>query len=280
MVDIISLVFIISIIFIFINEEELKNIKNIHSNINIYSAINEVKENLIIYEYIEDINKSINDNELYEDKKYIMLKQKNIKFNDDILNMIIANYIDMNYAPCGFNGIYMIQDKYKNNFLRYIYQTILNLTRLFDKKHFKTYPIVIFKKIEDNTRKIISFMPSKKIVITIDKINKEQYIEEIDNLNKVSLLNILLYLYFSVSISLNMIYVILKFSLNIRSVLTLIITGLIYTINIYIRKIIFKNFNKEKKLFKYLFLIIYIILIFYIIYAKLIKQFKNNKQIN
>lgn len=274
MVDIISLIFIIIIIFMFINEAELKNIKNIHYHKDLKVAINEVKDNLVIYEYQEDINKSINDNKLYEDKNYIMLKQASIALSDNMLNKIIANYIDMNYMPCGFNGVYIIHKKNKNDFIKYIYQTIINLTKLFDKKHFRTYPIVIFKNTENNTRKLISFMPNKEILIKIDKINKVKYVEEINNLNKISLLNMLLYLYFSASISLNMIYAILKLSFSITGILTLIITTLIYIMNIYIRKTIFKNFNQEKKLFKYLFPVIYIILIFYIMHAKFIKGLK------
>ena len=253
------------IIFSYIDEQKIKSLNQIKKE-DLTDKIKMVKKSIKIYEYENDINE-ITDNS--DDKNYdhIMIKRKGVVLDDKTFDILLANYIDREYSPIGINGVYEVLNS-KWQIKRYIYKVLINLVRMFDKKHLRSYPIVILNN-KNISRKLISFMPEENIVVKINNIKKESFINEINNLNKISFLSMVLYLYFSASISINMIYSLINFNLSLIYILSFIITTTVYVVNAIIRKILFNTFSREKSIFKYLILLIYIFVIIYIIYIRI-----------
>lgn len=285
--DYFSVIILVIVAFVFISDRNIKSIEKIKqekTDVNVEQEINDINEQL---EIIERDVKNINIYNLKNiigktNNQYILIHNPDIKLNKEQINIIVANYINLDKAPCGFNLLYTYQDKKFS--LKKLYLDIVNYLNIFNKKEISSYGIIICKKddllLNENEfkDKINSFTPNEitdieygKQDINILKI-KNIYLEKISNANIEIILKIILLIISGSIITTNLIYAIFNINSDINN---LIISLVIYYCYSYIIRYIYKPLGRKRLIVTYIFPIYFIAYIVIVIYTWISNVIKN-----
>ena len=114
--DYFSVIILVIVAFIFISDRNIKSIEKIKqekTNISIELEIDNINKQL---EIIKTESKNINLYSLQNiirksNKKYVLIQNNEIELNNEQVNTLLANYINLDKNPCGFNLLYTYQEK-------------------------------------------------------------------------------------------------------------------------------------------------------------------------
>lgn len=285
--DYFSVIILVIVAFIFISDRNIKSIEKIKqekTNINIEQEIDNINEKL---EIIKTESKNINLDNLQNiikksNNQYILIQNNEIELSKEQLNMLLANYINLDQHPCGFNLLYTYKEKKFS--LKKIYLDIINYLNIFNRKEINSYGVIICKKSdlllseEKFIDKVISFTPNeitdieyKKQDINTHKI-KNIYFKKISNANIEIILKIILLIISGSIITTNLIYAIFNINNEINN---LIISLVIYYCYSYIIRYIYKPLGRKRIIATYIFPIYFIAYIgigIYTWFSKVIKD--------
>lgn len=287
--DYFSVIVLVIIVFVFVSDRNIKSIDVIQqekTSVNIEQEIYNIKQELEIIKFntkdIESIKHKDTLNIIKKsNKKYILIKNVEIKLNNEQINTIIANYISSNKNPCGFNFIYTYKTG-KWSFKK-MYLDIINYLNIFNKKDLDTYGIIICNKSDlalDKTElknRIISYTPNEISDIEYNKedINtlklKNICLKKISNANIEIVIKIALLIISGSIITTNLI----QSLLNINNINDLIISFVIYYCYSYIIRYIYRPIGKKRIIATYIFplyFIVYIVVGTYTIFYRVIKN--------
>ena len=111
--DYFSVIILVIVAFIFISDRNIKSIEKIKqekTNISIELEIDNINKQL---EIIKTESKNINLYSLQNiirksNKKYVLIQNNEIELNNEQVNTLLANYINLDKNPCGFNLLYPV----------------------------------------------------------------------------------------------------------------------------------------------------------------------------
>lgn len=239
-----------------------KEISRIHNDLLVISIDENTKNDTSTL--LETIREKINN----DNKKYIMLKDSNVKLTAKEIKLIIANYINKEEKMSGFLANYEYQyienRKFKNmwNELR---NMGINYLNIFSKSDIKVHSVIIMKNTEvenviTNSNKLITFAPCEELKILPSKINKEEFLRKIEKVydsDIKAILKSILLVIVGVSVTANLIYAV--YSLHLGE---LIIAYIMYWCYSYVLKYMYSPIGKYKVLARYLlplFVVIYLV---------------------
>ena len=132
--DYFSVIVLVIVTLVFISDRRVKSIDKIineKAETELYKKIDSIKEKMTVIKL--DI-KQMNYAKILKctqniDKEYIFLCNKQLKLTDDDIDLLIANYINCE-APCGFNLLYVYQNKKWS--LKKIYIEKINYLNIFN----------------------------------------------------------------------------------------------------------------------------------------------------
>ncbi len=285
--DYFSVIILVIVTFVFISDRNIKSIdkiKNEQTELDILQQIEIVKENLeIVKVNTKDMN-YINILKIIQkySKSYILLQNDDLELNNNKVDILVANYISKGKTPCGFNLLYVYQEKKWS--LKNLYIDIINYLNIFNKNDLSTYGVIICKKGDfaqkENSLKdkLISYTPNEIMHIQFGKEKiktdhlKTIYINKIKEANFYIIIRIFLLIISGSIITTNLIYSILNVNTSING---LIISGVIYYCYSYIIRYIYKPIGTRRILATYIFpvyFIVYIVIGLYVLIAKVIKK--------
>jgi len=285
--DYFSVIVLITITFVFISDRYVKSIEDIKEakkDIDIIEQINIIKEKMDVIKICE---KDMNPIDILKitrksKKEYILIQNNKLELNNTDADILVANYINSNQKPCGFNLLYVNQETKWS--LKRLYIDIINYLNIFNRKDLSTYGVIICKMKEliqqEKTfkKQLISYIPTNATNIELKKEEikttnlKKIYINKIKEANISIIIRILLLIVSGSIITTNLIYSILNVNNSING---LIISSVIYYCYSYIIRYIYKPIGKQRILASYIFpiyFITYIIVGIYTFGTKVIKK--------
>ena len=283
--DYFSVIVLIIVTFVFISDKNVKIFDySTNEKTDVINKIENIKEKLHIT-YLSE--KNMNYTNIIQigkqaEQEYVMVCNEEINLSDEDITTIVYNYVLCDEHPCGFNLLYIYNQKKWS--VKKIYTDIINYLNIFNKRDFATYGIILCKK-EDLTLderiikdKLISYTPCSITNIALDnkKIQKENlnkiYMKKIKKANLDIILKIILLIISGSIITTNLIYSVINANNNIND---LIISIVIYYCYSYIIRYIYKPIGKNRILATYIFpiyFIAYIIIGVYSFTTKVIKK--------
>jgi len=271
------------IIFTFMSDKKIISLTQIQNKIeNINELIEQIYNETIVVDVernnrnginsIKDIIKQQRVNSENNDNiKYIMIKDKSIKLDDEKKKLLIANYINVKMKPSFFRGSY--EYKYVNNkrledLKNELYLAIFNYINIFEKQNLNTNGVIVIKQSElnkilnKNERGTVFFSASEELKIEENILSKEELVEEIKTIYNSDikvLIKSLLLIFVGITVVANLLHAI--YILNLTQI---IIAVIIYWCYNYVLTYMYKPIGKYKIFVKYLlpvFLMFYMILL-------------------
>lgn len=276
MTYLVSLISIILVLFLFIDEQELRKREYIFKSLTqderkkYIRRKKYIKENLNI---IESVTINNLPKEIFAKSEYILLHKEGTKISKKLEDKLIYNFIYRKEILCLYNGRYSFKTSEKagrwEKIKLYIYSNLLNYINIFDKQSNDSY-MAILGKCEDienysSKKKSISYLADGLIArINLEKKEEKKkvitmYIDCIKNLSIGTSLKVGIFLFSTGSVTLNLI----RSAFNISSDIYPFILALsIYYCYTKILQHMYKSIGKIKYLATYLFpiyILIYII---------------------
>lgn len=289
--DYFAVFLLVIIIFTFLSDKRMLETQEISKKLdNITKRVEEIYRDLLIIEF----NNEKNEDEIYDKinsklnkslKKYIILKDKDLKISNKSIKKMIANYINQNEKKCVFIVNYeykYIKNKKIKDILNELYIAGINYINIFSKSHINGGTITILKREEVDARnkkkiKSINFSPCNDIKIMTNKNSFKYFFNKLTDIYDSDIkiiLKSLLLISLGITVTSNLIH-----AITILNVEQIIIASMIYWCYSYVLNYMYSPIGKYKILSKYL-LPIYIIIYFgfQIIYG--IKRRINHKKVH
>lgn len=281
--DYFNVIVLIIVSFIFVSDRKIKEIEELEKqDSEILKKAEEIMLNIQVIDMENTESVNFGENVVRSGKQYILLKNKWLNLDNELVKILIANYIISNKKICGFNAIYYNSKANKKVNLKTIYIDGINYLEIFNKQKLDNYGVVIIDKeylIENNDYKkdIVSFVPGKNIKLKSDCSNlsldsiKKMCLNKLYKSDITIILKIMLLILAGSTITANLIYSVFNI---LNDVTGFIIAAIIYYCYSYIIRYIYEPIGRKRLVATYIFPIYFLSYIVVVIY-ELIKKVIN-----